>query len=72
MYRWSYEIAFELGVLLMPNFTVNNDSHIPAPPYVTYLQHKIGRGATTGISTNKRWSQQPSKAYNLCGIGVSS
>ena len=73
MYRWSYEIAFELGVLLMPNFTVNNDSHIPAPPYAIYQQHKIGRGATTGISTNKRRSQQPSRAYdNLCEIGVSS
>jgi len=63
MYRWSYEIAFELGVLLVPNFTVNNDSHIPAPPYATYLQHKIGRGLPPGyqqISAGHKSSGKPS------------
>ena len=55
MYHWSYEIASEPGVLLRPNFTVDNASHIPAPPYATY---KLGRRATIGISTIKRRSYQ--------------
>jgi len=71
IYHWSYEIVSEPKVLLRPNFTVNNDSHIPAPSYATYLQYKLGRMASIGTSTNKRRShqlQQPSSQRLIISV----